>query len=86
MPFKVGNTYGKTSKRGQNKVNTQLKQDIQVIVNELLSSIKIYELSRYEKLQYTKMLLPYIAPKMKEYDIKNDLINVPSIESNEIEK
>jgi len=44
------------------------------------SSIKIHELSRYERLQYTKVLLPYIAPKMREYDVKNDLIDVPVIE------
>jgi hypothetical protein len=83
MTFKIGNKYGKLSKRGKGKytINAKLKQDIQVIVDELLSSIKIQELSRYERLQYTKVLLPYIAPKMREYDVKNDLIDVPVIES-----
>lgn len=83
MTFKIGNKFGKIGKRGKGKykINTKLKQDIQVIVDELLSSIKIQELSRYERLQYTKVLLPYIAPKMREYDVKNDLIDVPVIES-----
>ena len=82
MTFLKGNTYGSIGKRGKGKytIKAKLKQDIQVIVDELLSSIKIHELSRYERLQYNKVLLPYIAPKMREYDVKNDLIDVPVIE------
>ena len=45
MTFKIGNQYGKLGKRGKGKykINAKLKQDIQVIVDELLSSIKIQD-------------------------------------------
>ena len=88
MGFEKGNTYGKQTKRGKSKIGQEIKIYIESLSNDLIRSINTEELTDFEKIQYVKLLLPYVLPKKKEIDINNEwqeqpLFDVQIIDSTE---
>ena len=88
MAFEKGNTYGKHNKRGRSKIGKEIKEYIESLSNDLIRSIDTESLTDLEKIQYVKLLLPYVLPKKKEVDINNEwqeqpLFDVQIIDSTE---
>ena len=88
MKFEKGNTYGHKSKRGEGKIGKEIKEYIESLSNNLIRSIDTENLTDFEKIQYIKLLLPYVLPKKKEIDINNEwqeqpLFDVQVIDSTE---
>ena len=88
MAFEKGNTYGKHNKRGEGKIGKEIKEYIESLSNNLIRSIDTENLTDLEKIQYIKLLLPYVLPKKKEVDINNEwqeqpLFDVQVIDSTE---
>ena len=63
MPFEKNNTYGEKTKRGKNKVDVELKDQLKNITKEILDSINVEELTRTQKVQLLKTSLAYLLPK-----------------------
>ena len=64
--FQKGNNYGSKSKRGKSKFNTELKEYLGDVSNNIINEINIKELTNYERIQFLRTILPYIIPKKKE--------------------
>ena len=85
--FQKGNQFGSKSKRGKSKFNTELKNYLGDVSNNIIKEIDIKELSNYERIQFLRTILPYIIPKNKEVSHENifeeqTMIQVEIIESN----
>ena len=75
--FLKGNQFGSNSKRGKNKVDVELKDQLKNITKEILDSINVEELTRTQKVQLLKTSLAYLLPK--EYINETHLTeNVPT--------
>ena len=61
--FLAGNQFGSNSKRGKNKVDVELKDQLKNITKEILDSINVEELTRTQKVQLLKTSLAYLLPK-----------------------
>jgi len=85
MKFERGNTYGQKSKRGKSKIGKEIKEYIESLSNNLIRSIDTENLTDLEKIQYIKLLLPYVLPKKKEVDINNEWQEQPLFEVNVID-
>jgi len=85
MKFEKGNTYGHKSKRGEGKIGKEIKEYIESLSNNLIRSIDTENLTDLEKIQYIKLLLPYVLPKKKEVDINNEWQEQPLFEVNVID-
>ena len=85
MKFERGNTYGQKSKRGKSKIGKEIKEYIESLSNNLMRSIDTENLTDFEKIQYIKLLLPYVLPKKKEVDINNEWQEQPLFEVNVID-
>ncbi len=77
--FKKGNNYGSLSKRGKGKFNTELKEDLEDISNNIVKELNIKDLSSYEKIQFLRTILPYLLPKRKETSTKHNFVEQPFI-------
>jgi hypothetical protein len=75
MPFEKNNTYGEKTKRGKNKVDVELKDQLKNITKEILDSINVKELTRTQKVQLLKTSLAYLLPKeyINETNVTPDL-------------
>ena len=85
--FQKNNKYGSLSKRGKSKFNTELKEYLADVSNNIIKEIDIKELSNYERIQFLRTILPYLIPKTKEVSHENifeeqTMIQVEIIESN----
>ncbi len=85
--FQKGNQFGSKSKRGKSKFNTELKEYLGDVSNNIINEINIKELTNYERIQFLRTILPYIIPKNKEVSHENifeeqTMIQVEIIESN----
>jgi len=85
--FQKGNQFGSKSKRGKSKFNTELKEYLGDVSNNIIKEIDIKELSNYERIQFLRTILPYLIPKTKEVSHENifeeqTMIQVEIIESN----
>ena len=85
--FQKNNKYGSLSKRGKSKFNTELKEYLGDVSNNIIKEIDIKELSNYERIQFLRTILPYLIPKTKEVSHENifeeqTMIQVEIIESN----
>ena len=72
MPFKKGNQYGATSKRGKDKVKQKVKEYLASFIDGYLdeSFVKDFnELQPKERVKVISDFLPYIMPKMSSTDI-----------------
>ena len=73
MPFQEGNQYGKTTKRGEGKVTSEIRQMLKGLLVDTLKSVKLEELSKAEKLRLIEISLRYTLPKkITEEPITND--------------
>ena len=61
--FLKGNQFGSNSKRGKNKVDVELKDQLKNITKEILDSINVEELSKTQKITFLKSSLAYLLPK-----------------------
>lgn len=61
--FLKGNQFGSNSKRGKNKVDVELKDQLKNITKEILDSINVEELTRTQKITFLKSSLAYLLPK-----------------------
>ena len=75
--FQKGNQFGSKSKRGKSKFNTELKEYLGDVSNNIINEINIKELSNYERIQFLRTILPYIIPKTKEVSIENEFVEQP---------
>ena len=75
--FQKGNNYGSKSKRGKSKFNTELKEYLEDVSNNIIKEIDIKELSNYERIQFLRTILPYLIPKTKEVSIENEFVEQP---------
>ena len=85
--FQKGNQFGSKSKRGKSKFNTELKEYLEDVSNNIIKEIDIKELSNYERIQFLRTILPYLIPKKREVSHENifeeqTMIQVEIIESN----
>ena len=73
MPFQEGNQYGKTTKRGEGKVTSEIRKMLKGLLVDTLKSVKLEELSKAEKLRLIEISLRYTLPKkIIEEPITND--------------
>jgi hypothetical protein len=63
MPFQEGNQYGKTTKRGEGKVTSEIREMLKGLLVDTLKSVKLEELSKAEKLRLIEISLRYTLPK-----------------------
>ena len=61
--FLKGNQFGSNSKRGKNKVDVELKDQLKNITKKILDSINVEELTRTQKITFLKSSLAYLLPK-----------------------
>ena len=73
MPFQEGNHYGKTTKRGEGKVTSEIREMLKGLLVDTLKSVKLEELSKAEKIRLIEISLRYTLPKkIIEEPITND--------------
>ena len=73
MPFQEGNQYGKTTKRGEGKITSEIRERLKGLLVDTLQSVKLEELSKAEKLRLIEISLRYKLPtKLIEESIAND--------------
>ena len=73
MPFQEGNQFGKTTKRGEGKVTSEIRERLKELLVDTLKSVKLEELSKAEKLRLIEISLRYTLPKkITEEPLRND--------------
>ena len=73
MPFQEGNQFGKTTKRGEGKVTSEIRERLKELLVDTLKSVKLEELSKAEKLRLIEISLRYTLPKkIIEEPVAND--------------
>ena len=63
MPFQEGNQFGKTTKRGEGKITSEIRERLKELLVDTLKSVKLEELSKAEKLRLIEISLRYTLPK-----------------------
>ncbi|MDA7854921.1 hypothetical protein N9A68_04475 [Cyclobacteriaceae bacterium] len=63
MPFQEGNQFGKTTKRGEGKITSEIRERLKGLLVDTLQSVKLEELSKAEKLRLIEISLRYTLPK-----------------------
>ena len=63
MPFQEGNQFGKTTKRGEGKITSEIREMLKGLLVDTLQSVKLEELSKAEKLRLIEISLRYTLPK-----------------------
>ena len=61
--FSKGNQYGSKTKRGKNKIDQDLREQLKNITKEVLDSIDVKELTRTQRISFLKTSLGYLLPK-----------------------
>ena len=61
--FSKGNQYGSKTKRGKNKIDKDLREQLKNITKEVLDSIDVNELTRTQRISFLKTSLGYLLPK-----------------------
>ena len=64
--FQKNNKYGSLSKRGKSKFNTELKEYLGDVSNNIVKELNIKDLSSNERIQFLRTILPYLIPKKRE--------------------
>ena len=93
MPFNEGNTYGKLTKRGENRETKEVKQKLSKLLDDTIKSIDPDDLRTAQKIKLLEICLTYAVPKMvykhsvNEDSNKNvstnDSIDIDFVESND---
>ena len=63
--FQKNNKYGSLSKRGKSKFSKEVKVYLEETSHKLIQDLNIQDLTTYEKIQFLRIVLPYILPKKK---------------------
>jgi len=63
MPFQEGNQFGKTTKRGEGKITSEIRERLKGLLVDTLQSVKLEESSKAEKLRLIEISLRYTLPK-----------------------
>ena len=63
--FQKGNQYGSKSKRGKSKFSKEVKVYLEETSHKLIQDLNIQDLTTYEKIQFLRIVLPYILSKKK---------------------
>lgn len=72
MGFETGNQWGKISKRGQSKMSVAIREYIEGVSDKIIKNIDFENLSDNERINFLKVLLPYILPKQKHIEIDSN--------------
>ena len=64
MGFKEGNTYGKLTKRGQNKITTEVKQKLTALIDNIIDDLDVEMMTTNQKFKMLELALQYSLPKM----------------------
>lgn len=64
MGFQEGNQYGKLSKRGQNKLTTEVKEKLTALIDNIIDDIDVEMMTTTQKMKLLDMCLQYSIPKM----------------------
>ena len=62
--FKEGNTYGKMTKRGQNKITTEVKQKLTALIDNIIDDLDVEMMTTNQKFKMLELCLQYSIPKM----------------------
>ena len=63
MPLAIANQYGKTTKRGEGKITSEIRERLKQLLVDTLDSVKLDSLTRQEKLRLIEISLRYTLPK-----------------------
>ena len=63
--FQKNNKYGSLSKRGKSKFSKEVKVYLEETSHKLIQDLNIQDLTTYEKIQFLRIVLPYILSKKK---------------------
>ena len=85
MPFdsNTARLAGQKSKRGKDKLTYELKQKLNYLADDILSSLEVSSLSVLERITLLRIIAPYSLPKMqdsKEEEVREFRVEV--IDSN----
>ena len=81
MPFQEGNQFGKTTKRGEGKVTSEIREMLKGLLVDTLQSVKLEELSKAEKLRLIEISLRYTLPKKITEEPKTNDFKVEIVQS-----
>ena len=81
MPFdsNTARLAGQKSKRGKDKLTYELKQKLNYLADDILSSLEVSSLSTSERINLLKIIAPYTIPKIQdvqEEDVREYRIEV----------
>jgi hypothetical protein len=62
--FKEGNQYGKMTKRGQNKVTTEVKEKLTALIDNIIDDLDVEMMTTNQKFKMLELALQYSIPKM----------------------
>jgi hypothetical protein len=81
MPFQEGNQFGKTTKRGEGKITSEIREMLKGLLVDTLKSVKLEELSKAEKLRLIEISLRYTLPKKITEEPKTNDFKVEIVQS-----
>ena len=81
MPFQEGNQFGKTTKRGEGKITSEIRERLKELLVDTLKSVKLEELSKAEKLRLIEISLRYTLPKKITEEPKTNDFKVEIVQS-----
>ena len=81
MPFQEGNQFGKTTKRGEGKVTSEIRERLKELLVDTLESVKLEEFSKAEKLRLIEISLRYTLPKKITEEPKTNDFKVEIVQS-----
>ena len=81
MPFQEGNQFGKTTKRGEGKITSEIREMLKGLLVDTLQSVKLEELSKVEKLRLIEISLRYTLPKKITEEPKTNDFKVEIVQS-----
>lgn len=84
--FQKNNKYGSLSKRGQSKFSKEVKVYLEETSHKLIQDLNIQDLTSYEKIQFLRVVLPYILPKKKEISSDVNFVDQQRIQIEIIDK
>tara|TARA_B100001059_G_C17765679_1_gene545437 strand:+ start:856 stop:1188 length:333 start_codon:yes stop_codon:yes gene_type:complete len=78
MGFKSGNTYSKGRPKGStNKANNEIVTKLDDLVDGLINTIDIEELSQSQKIKMLQVILQYRLPKLTSIDTNQEQAELP---------
>ena len=60
-----------------NKLTTEVKEKLQVVLDEVLSSLNIEDMTTDQKIKMLQLGLQYLLPKLKHTSVDRDIMDYP---------